>query len=78
MMASNSNEWISIGTCATSYADDYYRFDYNWSDPDPEFKPPLHQKRQRMEIQQSPVCLKGIGYVQQFKGYRYRIGNKNL
>lgn len=72
-----STGWLDIASSYSSFSEELYKF--SWVDFDVdfvEFKPVLHQKRIHNKLYEIPKPRKGVGFVKQFKGYKYPIGKK--
>ena len=73
---SSSTGWLDIASSYSSFSEELYKFSWVDFDVDIEFKPVLHQKRIHNKLYEIPKPRKGVGFVKQFKGYKYPIGNK--
>ena len=74
--SSSSTDWLDIASSCSSFCDEIYEFSWLRFDADIEFKPVLHQKRIHKQQYNIPKPKKGVGFVKQFKGYKYPIGKK--
>lgn len=80
LMASTNNHFTSSSGAIelmrqmSSNIPQEYLYDWRLLDSEQEYKPLLHQKRQRIKIPILQQYHRGIGYVQQFHGHKYPIG----
>jgi len=74
--SSSSTGWLDITSSYSSLSDELYKFSWVDFDVDIKLKPVLHQKRIHKQQYNMPKPRKGVGFVKQFKGYKYPIGKK--